>query len=279
MKTLLKGSLVVLAVCAIQSAYAHEASFKDGVYVAGSIGARWTEFEWDGQGVSSALDAEPELLVTDIYSLSGNKNDTQFAGSVAAGYQVVDKRLYLGFEVAGTFGANNESIASRETPFEVNDFDDDGDTTMSGIFNTGAKVTLDGSEFDIDLKPGYLITRNFLVYGRVGAAFNKLEMQSSGYWYEKNNWGSYTYTEDSDKQSENVVGIRLGLGLEYLFNEHLGVTADYLYTYYGTIDSTLSGIETYYSEGEYDLHASSGFNFSEVKVYTQTAMLGLAYHF
>jgi opacity protein-like surface antigen len=293
MNYLMKSSIATLALCAVVAAHANKGavyhapaaekiSFKDGVYVAGYAGAQWSNFSWHGQGDATAVDGyiyENYPLNGynyDVYSLDGNSGTTEFVGAVALGYQLVNERLYLGFEVAGTFDGTSDSEASYNNTFlEIYE----GRDEFGGYNSVMAKATLQGSEVDVDIKPGYIVNDNFLIYARIGAAFNRLKMESSGDWYETSinqdvDFASEAY--DSNSTSKNVVGIRLGAGMEYLVTEHFGISVDYLYTDYGTVHSSVSASDI--DEGFYQ-HISNGSNYSEVHVTTQTAMLGLLYHF
>ena len=197
-------------------------------------------------------------------------------GNVGLGYQIVSSRLYLAGEISGTFSdkrdfnSDTQKAYSMEGTFPF--------TALMGTSHTQSSVSLGNNEFDIDLKPGILIKDNFLVYARVGIAFNKLEITNFGEWTETVDENDVTLdTSASSHNSQNKVGFRIGAGTEYLLAEQLGITLDYIYTDYGSIKTRAENFASNLVEFTYN--QVYGIHAPEVEVTTHAVMAGVVYHF
>ncbi len=274
-KIWIKGSLTALTILATIPAYAEEPEFEDGIYISGLIGARWADPDWIGTNTVSGYDELDNFVATETSLLHNTgDDDTQLVGSIAVGYQFVNDLFYLGLEVAGTFGDDLEFEASDSNTYF---FDENDDLTINS--SNHAKASLRGSELDLDFKPGILLDENFLIYVRVGAAFNELEIQSSSAWSLHDELGfDHPSASDHSSESNNVTGLRLGAGLEYLITEEIGVSIDYVYTDYGDIKTSTSGFDKMTSTDGYE-SSISGNAKSKIEVVTNTLMAGVTYHF
>jgi opacity protein-like surface antigen len=126
---------------------------------------------------------------------------------------------------------------------------------------------------------------NLLAYARVGFSLNEMTIESNATWTTVNTTplgghpAPYTLTaSDSSKTSETAYGIRLGLGAEYLLTHHLGMTLDYIYSYYGSISTSSAGAASTAMTGPPQYYNIGGTDSPSAAISIQTAMLGLLYH-
>ncbi len=280
-------TLALTVILSAPCATATSNPFTQGFYLGGAVGAGMGHAEWDGVtdifALNDGYNPTPLTPVSRYWVPAGDTDDSEFAGRALLGYQFVFQSLYFAFELGGTF--------SDEYRFDLNETQrffktDPLAGTVDAKATTVDSATLDGSEFNVDIKSGWLLTKNFLAYGRVGLGINKLTLENQGLWSTTNTSphtippypNPYTLTAyDTDKESDTAYGIRLGLGMEWMAMKHFGLTFDYVYSYYGNTNTLTSGDAAnvpppplYYSV--------SGTHSSEVTVYTQTFMLGILYH-
>jgi opacity protein-like surface antigen len=279
--------LQTIAVAIVSSVFASSAcasseSFKQGLYGGGAIGAGWGQASWDGiTDIYAVNDQGSPLSYAASWVPNGDTVETEFAGRVMLGYQFVSKPLYLGFEVGGTFSEDYQFDRHEAKDFNNIYFL----STIYATADANNKVTLGGAEFNVDMKPGWLITKNILTYARVGLALNNIDIDSHASWTTINTdpLGGYPapYTlsaHGSSHESNTAYGIRLGLGAEFLVTEHLGLTVDYIYSYYGTVTTASANDASTALVGPPQYYDIGGTDAPVVTVSTQTAMLGLLYH-
>jgi opacity protein-like surface antigen len=283
------GAILLLAATQLHAS----SGFHQGFYLGGALGAGFGHADWDGVSSLTAInDQGATLLVSGAWTPEGESSATELAGRVMLGYQFVHQSLYLAAEMGGTFAGKYQFDSKDSQQYHRNytgSVPPYYDVTMDASASVSDSVTLGSSEFNLDLRPGWLFNDNFLIYARVGLAINELSIENSGTW--SNLSSSYPYypipytltVDDSSKQSETAWGIRLGLGGEYLVTENLGISLDYIYTNYGSISTSAEAsgsthpifiidptISPYYS-----VH---GIDAPDVSVSTQTVMLGLLWH-
>ena len=137
-----------------------------------------------------------------------------------------------------------------------------------------SKVTLDPVEFYADLMPGFVITPDTLLYGRIGLALNHLKFR---YSINANNVGNGQHIPETFfARSQRVEGLRLGLGVRRYLSHHLYLSMDYIYTRYigFTIPETLTLFVNPVAVG-------NGLRHSSVVDYvnSNTLLIGLLYNF
>lgn len=256
-----------------------KAKFKDGFYSALSVGADWGYANWSGVNTISLVDDINDTNgLFQFMKPHGKKQDGEkVIGSIGLGYQVVDARLYLGSQISYTvrgkhrFDLNNLQIFNILATEGLPPL-----STVSGSSQILSSASLIHHEFDVDLKPGCLISKNLVVYARAGAAFTKLKIKSSGEWTESSSENQLEIqTGNSSHNSKVKMGFRVGAGTEYLIFQHLGLSLDYIYSNYGKIRTLVDSQTT----GFFDFNQVFGLFVSDVKVTTQTLMMGFVVHF
>ena len=143
-----------------------------------------------------------------------------------------------------------------------------------------------------DIKPGFFISPNLLFYGRVGAAYNQFKITSTSYFQSS---GSLINSSNVDLGSANVtstlvsshkktqIGLRTGLGFEYLITPQVGLGANYLYTSYHKLESQAHTMSNQVACDSYEGCSSNGNGQMKItnraSVSEQDIMLQLLYHF
>jgi opacity protein-like surface antigen len=219
-----------------------------------------------------------------------NVNVFKYTGTGAIylgyGHFIPNSCFYLAGEIFGNWAARNNAL--RNAAYQAN---------LGGSIFEQYYVSLTGltssklrrSEFGIDIRPGFMMDTNTLLYGRIGLAFNKLTTTNT------NDFAftglapllpalttSHSYLNQS--KTKNKTALRLGLGLEYHVADNLSVTADYIYTYYGKVNTSAVGDTTFNNGEDFDTFITNfvedgAVAHSSTRMYTQTAMLGLKYYF
>ncbi len=182
--------------------------------------------------------------------------------SIGWGHVLENTNVYLGAEAFG-------SLANRKASDEINL------STVSyagtDTLTSSSSVQMNNKELGIDLKPGYVVG-NTLFYGRLGLALNQATLKSDAS-HSLNNMFFNDSSSLHIAENHNFVGVRLGFGAEHLMTQHLALTADYVFTYYGkaTFNGVTSSSTDFPEEHEY-LNNS-------VRVTSQEATVGVAYYF
>lgn len=294
----------VLAMFTTNPAFAEKA-FENGWYAGAKVGATWAHADWDGVSSITTINEEATpQIISQTWKPHGHHADSAFIGNLTLGYQLVREYLYLAAEIGGNFTSEQASKSHTIKSFnsvivnqQFRGFNPPFQTEM-GTTAIHDKVSLRKNELIIDLKPGVTFKDTFLVYARVGAAFNKLLLKSAGSWTQQGGEidiptgaqiqplsyiASFFQPEEAfgcSKESSHKVGIRVGVGAEYLLTQQLGVSVDYIYTDYGNVST--------YSTGEAHAVISPdtpsifqhvlGIDAPNVGMSTQMVLAGLLYH-
>ncbi len=209
-----------------------------------------------------------ELTSPDLDNQSQNAG---FGGQIQLGYALFGDTFFIAAEISGN-GASNSNGLGQDTETDFYD-------SFEGItvqLTTDTDINLNSFEPVIDIKPGFKVGINTLLYARVGVAFNEIEIKNKVHFSEDMN-GDVTFITDREiSNSESVAGLRLGAGMEHRFSEHMAVNVDYVYTTYGSVDvSGYGDIEAYNDAPLSDALAIS----NSVNVSRDMVMIGLNYYF
>lgn len=218
---------------------------------------------------------------------NGGEDDRQqnFSGigSIALGYgqTLGTSPFYLGAEISGNYGKREINSQDRASHLSGEGLE----PTVSLI--TDKEARLRSGEFDIDLRPGFFLTNDFLLYGRVGAAFNKEETFADNTFIINDSSLGGTVTRVSFLNigdDRNVTGLRLGAGGEVCLGNNWSLTGDYIFTDYGKSKSFVGTAPTVspFAEGGRvaNVVIANGLSSSiDSDFYTQTVMIGLKYYF
>jgi opacity protein-like surface antigen len=286
-KTIFLISTLLLSPCLHA---ANTSSFKSGFYSGAMVGANIANASWRGTNTLTAIN--DFLLPQSIFQTwtpQGTTQQTNFDGRIFGGYQLVMNNLFSAVEIGGNFAKDSEFTEHNTQTF--NDIKQISFTpvktqSLTTTATNSTKVSLSGDSLYIDLKPGLLISPNFLIYGRAGLSFlSNMVMTNTANWSQDSGLRG-TPTQDFrsinasaySRNSATKIGMRLGVGTEYLLTNKLGIALDYTYTNYGNVTTASQGNQA----GTELLNQFStvfGTSSPNVSVRTQTILLGLNYHF
>lgn len=202
-------------------------------------------------------------IIAEYSDVNDNTQRTSGFGTIQLGAGASIDSFYLGIEALGEFSNGSFEKVSSEFNAPAGD-----------IFSTSeTQLSLRDFEPALDLKPGFFISKASLLYARVGMAFNKLKIADQIYY---NIIANPPFTQTANvSESENIVGLRLGLGLEHHLHERFTILIDYTYTQYGDIQ-TSSLLNGELGGGAVLLVNTS--NSKAMDVNKQTARIGFNYY-
>lgn len=268
MKKLALLSLPVILVASAQ-AFATQNEFC-GFYAGVSLGGAFRSGAGHTSSTTSITSGTDTLTATRDLKFDARKNAFLGSFAVGYGYEWCDD-LYLGLE-----GFVNGSSHHSHTPTETTTLSDTDDgVTETLTYSNRVRAKLHSAEVGIDLRPGYVLCKNTMLYGRVGVAYNRLTLSSDP---------TFSFVEGTTslpgsvslRGHKNRGAFRIGGGLERMFCDNFAIRMDYVYTYYGKVSNTRSFTGSTTVGGVTTTAAFS--SASSVKVTSNTTTLGLFYY-
>jgi opacity protein-like surface antigen len=256
--------------------HTNDSYYHSGFYLGGAIGANQYLANTESN-VYAAYESTTFSLLLELGSYDDLETESKalgFMGQAQLGYAYINDWFFLAGEISGngTTGSNN---LDQDTPYATSN-------SLEGTFTllrSDLDIELNSWEPVVDIKIGFKVTPNSLLYARVGAAFNEIQVK------EKLNL-DINYFEAFDvlsslesTHSDSVVGLRLGVGGEHRFSENLAATLDYVYTDYGSVNVSGMGDSSYYYQGDIETFEDGLAFDSEVNVKRNVVMLGMNYYF
>lgn len=211
---------------------------------------------------------------------SQNVFQNSLFGVIDLGYGYIIPRsiVYLGIEGFGDF-ARHEMRQDNASFFTI----PLGFTDSQIVFlNNRTKISLRSFEYGADFKPGLLLGPHTLIYGRIGAAFNEIKLNSTNFFSLKQLFLLPTIANSQLNldNSKNVAGLRLGAGIEAALNPYIGVHADYIHTDYGHIAMQGAGnLQAFTATGDPVTIPGGFFNATKFDLTSQMVLFGLNYYF
>jgi opacity protein-like surface antigen len=239
---------------------------------------------------TSKISANASSTYANYYDSANNLSSSQsnvhvysnsFIGAAFLGYGqfIQDSGIYLAGEIFGNWANRSNTLNNytyHTSPFDDEDSEYIATTTISKLRN---------SEFGIDFRPGFMMDTNTMLYGRLGLAFNRATLKSSNTFVFNDFRESTTYQTPFYKtKSHNQTAVRLGIGLERHVSESLSLTADYIYTYYGNVKTSVVGDTTTIVSGEDDatdpqINVNGFAANAKSTISTQALMFGIKFYF
>ncbi len=279
----------------------------DGFYVgaAGGVASNHAKTEFD---TASNIIFVQDLLPMGLGSFSSdidvvNKSDNDIYeirpwGEVFVGWGKQCSCFYLG----GRFGINFSNFDLKTESSAMSDVDVDVIVTTGGDpildltidFDTTAllddhlKTEMRTVEYTLDFKPGIVFCDRTMVFGIIGAAFNRAHLRGhskfdlAGTFVEITGQGvqiDESFSEFNEiwvDKKKTSAGFRGGLGIEYMLNRCLGIQLSYVYTQYWSLSE--SDEFTFADEGPPLIEFIHEASFS-TKTRKQVTSIGIAYHF
>lgn len=262
----------------------------NGFYIGSSLGGNFSLASISQSQNYSFLLTSGDLVLFDgqstIVQTNGTLHRNSVIGTLFGGYGKVWNNYYLGAEIFGDLSQYkmNNSISNVDTVIN-NVFFPLASIVTSNTNNLSTQFKLSPVQGGIDLRPGLLITRDFLLYGRVGVKFAKISWISS-----INHQPSFTLVTDGEpetfpnpivdaiqQQNKNVSALRLGAGMEYAVNPSWSIRMDYIYTDYGKIRKTFN-TTNFTTDGFFVNTLNYNLNSTIKNIRTNAVMMGISYY-
>lgn len=206
-----------------------------------------------------------DSLNADIYELKPT-------GDIFIGYGWQGCGLYFGLKA----GVNFTNFDLSATSTAQNDNQDFGNTFIS-VLDDKVKGEMRTAEFYVDLKPGIVICRDTLLFGIVGAGWNKGHVKGHSTYSLTDTSGPTTYTASlSPGDSKDRWSWRVGIGLEKKLSRCLSLQLNYLYSSYQSISENATGPSYEYNGTEI---ANGHVVHFKADNRRQATSIGLAYYF
>lgn len=215
-------------------------------------------------------------------------------GNILAGYgNVYSNCFYLGTELGLNIFQPTETsfsyIAQASSVVTDTSFFNVTAQTSAAIHST-TQVSRKNVEPTLDIKIGALVAPNLLAYLRGGINYDQLQIKSQTSYLTQGvaagineplppASASSLFTHS---QSKNSIGFRAGAGMEYMATPCLGVSANYIYTFYKNLENNASGTADAVTCDIFEGCVVNGVPVEELnkaKVNDQQVLVGLIYHF
>lgn len=275
----------------------------DGFYVgaAGGVATNHAKTEFD---TASNIILEQEIqfgtFSADIDFVNKSDNDIfeiRPWGEVFVGWGKQCSCFYLG----GRFGINFSNFDLKtESSTGMSDIDVDVNGSVggavnfelafdtTGLLNDHLKTEMRTVEYTLDFKPGIVFCDRTMVFGIIGAAFNRAQLKGHSKFDLAGEIKNFvidppanvvSFSEFNeiwvDKKKASA-GFRGGLGIEYMLNRCLGIQLSYVYTHYWSLSESDEFAFTGMEEPITDFSHEANFS---TKTSKQVASIGIAYHF
>jgi opacity protein-like surface antigen len=140
--------------------------------------------------------------------------------------------LYLGGEI---FVNNSRAIHNGETHFTEYTVSTSSPDTY---IDSTTKVESSDFEYGVDLRPGYLINSDLLLYGRVGVIRTKFSVETLTHYARYNTTTNVDSGYGEQFYHRNLNGWRIGAGIEKKITQAFSWYLDYTYVSYHNINNT-----------------------------------------
>jgi len=281
----------VLALTLPLAAAAHRGGdhFDQGFYFGGSAGISnltaeinqslvGTTFILNEGFFSSAFD-------TGYFDTSFHSDSTRGMGQLQLGYALSWGWFFGALEVSvngSQLNLDQDNVATEYIlgPSQPPIFDNF--QALETTITSDIDIALNNFEPVADLKLGFTLPTKTYLYGRVGAAFNTIEVHDSvtftQFFFDYS--GNHKTIPQSFRTSESKdkVALRFGVGIEHKFFDQVSVALDYVHTEYGSV--SVSNFEDTIIFGTSERSNDFQFGVSdEVDLTRDVVTLGVNYYF
>ncbi|MDF2529428.1 MAG: hypothetical protein K0Q57_308 [Gammaproteobacteria bacterium] len=196
------------------------------------------------------------------------QSNNSFSGNIDLGYGRTWQNFYFGAE--GFINASSHQL----------NFNQQNDLILTNLItdvvgSAGVNNNLKTSPlaFGIDLRPGYVIAPNTLLYGKIGAVYSHISWESNLTNLTEIGGDPLVSVPLNLSTSTTRLAYQFGLGLERYMTNDLSLRLEYTYTDYGRLSVNGS---TNFIDGVTQLQS---INSSNVLVTDSSVMLGMNYYF
>jgi opacity protein-like surface antigen len=210
---------------------------------------------------------------TFAYSHPADDASINGVGRVTMGYGgcLFVNCFYLGLELSA-FKMLDDTVTDENTDNQVFFT---GSIDESELFIDNKATATVGGALSLDLKTGFLLSEEFLLYALIGVVGTEVELTST---VAVESTGFIEAQVDQSETTENQFGNgwHLGLGVEQKIGSRMGLIFAYTYTFYDRIEVEQSGttFSTTNTGVQGEFHSKSF-----VTITQQEAWLGLNYYF
>jgi len=256
----------------------------DGVYVGISVGVAGIHGDLDTHASAKSkrpLDEDVIETYHNVMQVDGHRD--QAIGRIDIGYgRTLNSNFYAGIEL-GVSSAKRRISGAVSAPYDGSDIIAPRTTTK--IFDTNISADAQNSEFTADFRPGLVLNDHALLYGRIGAAVNWIQMNSTTSFLRGERLldeQTLTAVKGATHDDYARAALRLGVGLSYLVSKHFAVNLDYTYTDYGRLRATATKdtVTEEFDDGEFEDSTTFPNGFvahTTVRLKQQTVMFGVDY--
>lgn len=241
------------------------ASVFESPYVGCTIGGILVPFNTIGERhINLNLPDLANIPVNDTWQI---RRKASLNHSFHAGKGVLQDRYYTGLELSLNH-ARERICASSEgsAHFDL--------VTVQARFSRLDKLKISLRDWDAsaDVRQGYLITPDFLLYAKIGVSTNKVIMNLLSTSLVETPIGTYR-TDATQKVEKVIYPIRFGIGTDYKIHDNLSLRFDYTYIRYGKFYIT-GATKSAYEDG-----TLKSAHHNKIKLQNTVVMLGFNYHF
>lgn len=254
-----------------------------------------------GFGLTSFVTNTSYNMIANNTTSSGSAKQHKYGalGDLFVGYgRSFNDTLYLGGELGLTLvSPDSTSLSTYTTNNTIATQTTRPNIQKIATINTALTATTRVSQNNVipvfDIKPGFFITPSALLFARLGINYNQLQINSTSNY---NTSGIVRLADGtpvgaqadassifSTLEKKNIVGMRGGLGFEYMVTPTFSVGANYIYTHYSKISTSGSSASNQIACDTYEgcSSQSGGRNAisSASNVSAEDIMLQLIYHF
>ena len=198
-------------------------------------------------------------------------------GALYAGLGATWKSIYLGAEIFGNY-SNYQMNYAEQLYKSSSKRHSTSSYNLSADWQNSPK--LNPFQYGIDLRPGFFIKPNLLLYTRFGYA--KAQITQTNNTQETVEYYDSASSKESFSTSTHhqTSGFRVGGGFEYLINEDWSLRLDYIYTEYGSLYSNESAVTNIRSNSSYGNGTLTSNNITNLHALSTNAInIGISYYF
>jgi opacity protein-like surface antigen len=214
------------------------------------------------------------------YTNTLDVEDVSIPGRLSAGYGwCVGNCWYMAFELS-VFGSGDSAVTEEIAVTETVVSEDPNDTEITELNWKNSVTPALGAQGALDFKTGFFLSRQFLVYARLGLAVADVEITSvlQLETVSTEEIGLIGAADFETTDSEVAGGFHIGLGVEQQIIDELGVIFEYTYVNYGSFNVSHS-VPTYINTGLPTVTEGFMTTDTTVTLSQQTLWIGVNYHF
>lgn len=283
----IKKLVLFFSCLGIHAAYAELSpySYFDGFYAGVSGGILQTQSDFNSTATSLFQRPRPSgtlsaMVPFTVGGLADVYQDAAIGGlDIGYGHSLGHSPFYLAAEIYGNIADRNHKWSNNGYITEIST-GGAGQMTFTANLRDVNEVKLNTGEFGIDLRPGIELSPYALLYGRIGAAFNHIDLKTNSTLALTNLTNpDISITTLGAHQSKNVTGLRLGGGITERVSRHVGIGANYVYTNYGHLTAQGVGNVTNLVDADFPVVADGFSRKTKVDVTSQAVLLDIDYYF